>query len=627
MSTTYIKPLPLNPFHLIVLQSLRNYAGLALEAEELLGLLAEETGAESLGTLSSLESTGASGLSSQLARLTATANRTARGAWRGIGGAKGLTVIPPAAALVAASEGAFSGEEGSVIDKFGDTWGSQKSLDTASNIYNRLHSSGEIVGGTYQRPQFRPAPVGSSGTGSIDRIDSTGAHRPNPNTAPTNKDMHSANGNINKMVGGKGQMRHPRKRRAGTTETSREAPKGQRRNKRRQAPPPRPKQHRAVAQRRAALPTEIKLERSVARQYQAFLASPNKLPPRLGDSGNTPTMLIHGYYVTSYAVPTINSILATEMMVFTSPTLFASSTTVNTAAVAPIYVCFSNGTTVAFNDTTNGRAYPLPFSNNTNLSTMVAYTVGIPSRYLGSSVSIDCRCPGTSSKPFMYAGNLPGQETGMINDRVTLAAQLQYKTPTALRSSPFSDEVPGMTCYSTYFPKDANALTFKTNYNTQTDLNDSSVPYVGCSGMVTGTTVNVMVSSWFEVQVSASNQMSMGLKKGPKVSSSDVFDELKSAHTTGEGLINVGQRTVSGRMAPLSQNNPTGATSTTDLLEQKLAELEAKYTNLSLRLDDDEKYISLDQDEPLSQSTIDLARTIKQYSLTGSKTTPKSFTS
>lgn len=401
-------------------------------------------------------------------------------------------------------------------------------------------------------------------------------------------------------------------------------------------------------------------EQRIAKQYATFLRNPVFAPPRLGSSGSTPTQLVHGYFRKSYNMSAPFSLLTNSTCVTAciNPVLFRAFNTL-TEYQAPITICFTNAGNVLPNlGNAVGDTAVVEFTNAASLKNQVLGTTTLIgnaplARFVGGCITLECRCPlTTTAPPYMFGGtlsNFPIDSAANKNvPAINPSQQLSAASPDALRALPNSIDVPGMTVSNYYYPSDANSLLF----NPLTARNSgniiippATIPYVGMVNCPTSAIVTVSVSGWFEVQpftLAAGTSPYIttadygGWKLGPKVSAEDIFDHLPTFRSLSTRILGTGSKTntvgSSAYSALFANASPPPKT-----LEEKFQELEEKYQKLSLRIEDEEeKYVSLSEPSPsntplgknrdLSQSTIDLARSIKLMQSNGSKATPKSTT-
>lgn len=428
-----------------------------------------------------------------------------------------------------------------------------------------------------------------------------------PSTGPSNREMHAINGNsMNKatMPSLKRKKKLPPRPKA----KAKSEPKYKKR----------PVQRTVAKSRSKVLPREISLVRRLAAKYMYFLKNPNTMPPRIGGCSQG-TCLVHGYFINTYSFININGLPTTDYVFALNPKVYA------VANSGPISVYASNGSTIPFSDATNAiNQYPV-FSNQQAIFDMFKYTTS--ARYLGGSVSIDCRCPATDRAAYLYAGLCPRNTGAADPPNSTTAQTLRVMSSADIRAQVYTTELPGRTASSVYIPSSVGCFIFSHTpfLNTESVIN-SPIPFVGMTGCNNNHTVTTIVSMWFEAQMDSRTSSFAGFASGPRVNSEDIFDELKPFPTVSSKIIPTGPRSASSSLDYVQTMMPMVEPQTQeDKLLLKVSELEEKYSKLSLRLDEeDEKFVDI-TDNHLSQSTIDLAKTLRQLSTPGSKTTPKTL--
>lgn len=471
---------------------------------------------------------------------------------------------------------------------------------------------------------------------------------------PTNQEMHAYNGNPPKFG--------PRTK----AQTERTQRKNKRNRKKRFETKNYLKTIRSGAGRfpqnrpKKKLPSAVKAagkiekrEQIIARKYSAFLRNPVFEPPRLGSTGNTPTMLVHGYYrkAFSMAAPTDDVVNATCVSACINPRIFKSLSSV-TSYVAPIVINFTqSGSIVPTISNTTGDVKVETFTNDVALKNQVLghSTEGLASpagRWIGGSITLECRCPmATVAPPFMFGGLLPEYPTeDVLNIKVD--SQLSSFAIDNIRNLQSSVEVPGFSVSSVYIPNTPNALNFNgytAEYASTKRQPVTSIPYVGMTNCPTTATVEITVSSWFEVQqntyyaagTTVSTGDYAGWVIGPRVSSEDVFDNLKRFAPVSTRMIGMGAKSssASSSFAALAAARDRSLRPPEPTLQDEISFLKKQYELLRLKIEDeeDEKFINEDYsshlDRPdtpqykgLSKSTLDLAMSIKKTLTPGSVT-------
>lgn len=340
---------------------------------------------------------------------------------------------------------------------------------------------------------------------------------------------------------------------------------------------------------KAPVPRELKLVRSLASRYTISLKNPAIEPPRLGSSGETPTIMVHGYYVNTFTMGIINSLQATEALAYISPRLFQYSNASNQPT--PLTVTIANSTSGLFNQSGVAALSALGYTNEAAIyaslgmnNTTNDQPVG---RMLSAAVSIDCRCPGTTARPYMWGGLLPQNNTlSAYQDQSDISKQLQSYSSNNIRGFPSTVDVPGMTISARYFPKDATALNFSTvgtATTIQQVLLNGAIPYVGMSGCSAGTTFTVTASVYWEVQCQPNGNARAGYKLGPKASSEEIFNELKRFPSVSTQIQQIGAKVVDGSASTpqaMMMANAPHVEEETKTLAQKVMELEKKLSTL-----------------------------------------------
>lgn len=370
---------------------------------------------------------------------------------------------------------------------------------------------------------------------------------------------------------------------------------------------------------RAKIPRELSLLRRVANQYARFLKSPHSMPPRIGSTGNNPTRFMHGFFIGTYPFVNINSLPSTEFMAYLAPK-FRTSGSVSTS-VAPLTVCFSNSPSINFQDATNSTITKVNYTNSAGFTSAVNNA-----RLSGMSISIDCRCPATDKKPYVYAGLWRNNDYVVAGDLANNANQISNLNSSQVRGSYTSVELTGMTASSVYLPGDTNNFKFSTYIaNSNSDLINVPIPYVGMTGCSNNTTVSIYVTAWYELMSTTDALFTSAedFKVGPKIDANDLFNELPAMNPVSSKIISTGIRTTTGFQSSAMVPMLTTAVESSD---EKLARLENTVKQLTLKIEEDEeKYISCDEPvtpvhNSLSQSTI-----MQLQQIIGSKTTPKSL--
>jgi len=476
--------------------------------------------------------------------------------------------------------------------------------------------------------------------------------KPVPSSGPTNQEMHSYNGNPPKQMTLRQQKKSLRKRtknnakRSQTKAYSRVIRSGA-------APFPlnRPKPSKAI---RNAAKVDSR-EMRIARQYASFLKQPNFKPPRIGSTGSLPTKLLRGYYkvTINMAAPGIglNPVTnCTSLIAYLCPKVFPTAS----ATVAQVPNTFSSPIVIGVAQDQNtqftspaGTATPtnslalVDFANNlalNNESGAISAGVVPPARWLGAAISIECRCPvTTTAPPYLFGGLIPMDQARSTTGYAALDSQLNQFTTNQLRNLPTSVDVPGMEVSSVYLPAASasfnfDSLIFAYGANNPV-MGVSPIPYVGMMGCPTTASVTLHVTSWFEIQQTSNNMnYSAGWSLAPKVSAEDVFDHLPKIKNIQPRIVSIGSKqgnfSISEMLTTLNHPPPPVTT-----VQDEIELLKKRLDHLSLKIDDeeDEKYFdtehtpSLDhQNTPiykgLSQSTLDLALSLKKSLTPGSVT-------
>lgn len=397
-----------------------------------------------------------------------------------------------------------------------------------------------------------------------------------------------------------------------------------------------------------------KIEKRIAKRYAQFLKQPSNPPPRIGSTGNMPTKLVHGYYKSTFSMAApafgVNTVTnATDLLVFICPKLFGVFTDPNDF-YRPIGIGFATGANTAFNSNAGGGAGSNTFGSPDflNYSALInecgtsSSNNGMPmARWLGGSVSLECRCPmSTTAPPYIYGGLLPEDyaDNGATNGtRVKSNKQLNQLTSTEVRNLPSSKEVEGFEISAVYVPDTPNSLQFdgfcassNVTSTTGSGMSVTAIPYVGMSGCPTTATVTITVSSWFEMQQTPNNALyAAGWSLGPKVSSEDVYDNLPRINPVSNRSINYGSKRAGFTLSSFIDNLHKPIPQPDVHLE--LSKLSSQLNKLKLLIEEeeDEKYISTSPpDTPvhhgLTQSTINLALALKDRITPGSVTSKTS---
>jgi hypothetical protein len=474
---------------------------------------------------------------------------------------------------------------------------------------------------------------------------------PDPEMGPTNQEMHATNGNV--YYGPKTEKQHKRAVKKKIRKKEHKKFKKMISKGRAPFPLPRPKVKLPKGVKAAAkIETE---EKRIAARYSRFLKYPALPPPRLGSTGNMPTKLVHGYYKSTFsmAAPSfgVNTITnATEFVGFLCPKIVGTFANPS-AYFSPIGLGFSNSSSVAFFSNAgaggNSNTFGCPnFLNSTALWNEVGtnadtITPNPMARWLGAAISVECRCPmSTTAPPYLFGGLLPADYSANIGPvSVSTSNQLNQLTTTQIRALPSTQEVQGYEISAVYIPDTPNALQFDpytANGNTSgtlsTGMISSAIPYIGMSGCPTTATITVYVTSWFEIQQTPNNaNYASGWRIGPKVSSEDVYDNLKRISPVSNRIVNIGAKQASFSLSSflMSCRKPPEEIP----LSVKLANLcdEVKQLKLQIEDEEEEKYVTTSPpDTPkhnLSQSTINLALALKDRLNPGSVTSKTSKTS
>lgn len=481
-------------------------------------------------------------------------------------------------------------------------------------------------------------------------------------TGPSNKEMHAYNGNPPKM-GPRTKAQHERiaRRRLRNAKKRAETKAYLKVIKAGAAPFParRPNRKKLPKGVKAAAKLESE-EKRIANKYMRFLKNPVFAPPRLGSTGNMPTNLVHGYLRRTYDMSApFNSVTnATCFVACVNPVMFrqfVSSTNQN--FVGPIEVGVGTGVTSI---PTTGNATAdfdvLDFNNATALKRSVIGDTSTDkpnpmARLLGASITLECRCPmSTTAPPFLYAGLLDRypmeQGSTQTVSNITKIINMKFDS---MRNLPESLDEPGFQISSVYQPNSPNDLLFNQfttrNSSASASAPPASIPYVALNNCPTNASVTITVSCWYEVHpnnmvdsggLSVSTSQYGGWRTGPKVSSEDVFDNLKRFRSVSRRAIGMGAKAVSGVDAYAAilaaDHGQTPQQQTIDLIKE-IQQLKQEYALLKVKIEEeeDEKYFdceatpTLDKQEAepfrgLSKSTIDLAMSIKKSLTPGSVT-------
>lgn len=473
---------------------------------------------------------------------------------------------------------------------------------------------------------------------------------------PSNQEMHAYNGNPPKM-GPRTKAQHAKterkkirnaKKRAETKAYLRVIKSGS-------APFPqnRPKKKRNKGVREAGKIDSA--EKRLALKYASFMKNPVFTPPRLGSTGNIPTNLIHGYFRTSYNMAAANNLVnATTVIAYISPVMFKQFVTVD-SFVSPVTVGFTT-TNTAFPSAggATGDYVMHPFTNDEAMKRQVngsnnANWPNALARLVGGAITVECRCPmTTTAPPFLYGGLLT--QFPATNDdlnTVALNKQLIHFSPNQIRSLPTTADVPGFSVSSVYQPDNAKNLEFNNivaRYCSSSNtvgpkMQAAPIPYVGMVNCPTSAVITITASCWFEYQqISFSDAGALyntaeysGWNKGPKLSTEDIFDHLPKIRSVSTRIIGMGAK-ASSATNPLSAFVERPPTKEINLLDE-IKFLREQYEKLRLQIDEeeDEKYFDIEatpsldkQDTPiykgLSKSTIDLAMSLKKTLTPGSVT-------
>lgn len=464
----------------------------------------------------------------------------------------------------------------------------------------------------------------------------------NPPTGPTNKDMHSMNGNINY-----GPFTQKKTARLARRKIRRKIKRKLKNNNfnyrpaiRKSAPPKIKGEKSAVA--------KYDREKKLALRYAKFLKNPALPPPRLGSSGSLPTKLLHGFYelTVNMANPNFGNNAAltncTDLLVFLTPIMTSCSTNTVSNFSTPICINVANGPTITLNGSTNNTWAGVNYANNTALlgeAGNTASSLGVPqARFLGGHVSIKCRCPvSTTAAPYLFGGLLPSvRGNGTNSTAADPTKQLNSYSTSQVRSLLCSQEIEAMQGSAVYLPSSSTVLDFNNfvcNYTSTNSIPMAPVPYIGMTGCPTTATVTIYVSSYFEIQQTPDNCNYGGWNKGPKLSTEDIFDNLPNINPVKLIALNLGSKVVGGssgtavmaQMKAMLDPTPPTIEQKFDNLKVEMARLSSMYKELTIQLEDeeDEKYISspIQNYQSLSKSTIDLALSLKE------KLTPGSVTS
>lgn len=518
---------------------------------------------------------------------------------------------------------------GNIKHEFGDTW-----KDTAERV---IHSEDDIK--HHSKNKF-----GDEWLANAEKI----IHMDGPKRAPSNKEMHTINGNIY------GPMNVGVKEKTHKNQLRRLARKI---NKQRSNVKVNKKKGRVIVNnkiaiakrgRRSNVPRkdikQLKAEDRLAAKYTAFLKNPVFRPPPLGSTGQTPVKLLHGFKEITISMGTLGGLACTEFIAFLSPKLFGLFTSVSNYTVPITYGGAVNGTVNFQNVASNSAMVTSDFENLTSLKNEAGNTNStspVPMvRFVGGHVSLRCRCPmSTTAPPYLFGGLLPSQVTAASNPQIVdTSSQLTALTSTAIRALPSTVEIDGFDVSSVYIPGSAKSLDFSNfvaQYNA-TNMDSTAVPYIGMSGCPTTATVTLVVSAWFEIQQNVVNQNYSGWQLGPKVSTEDIYDRIKRFKTVNPVLLQEGGKTNSGSrgaaftIAEFIKPTVYDPQKELDDLRNQLTHMNERFKKLTVETnsnsEDDEKFSHVSTPESpqyrsLSRSTIDLALHLKD------KLTPGSVTS
>lgn len=344
------------------------------------------------------------------------------------------------------------------------------------------------------------------------------------------------------------------------------------------------------------VPREIKEVRSLAARYLTCLKNPALTPPRVGSTGETPTIIVHGFYIATVVIGTVSATQASDFLAYLSPRMFYGASGSNSNN--PITYSMSNTPTAAFNAAGSAQLTTAPFLNQQAMLDglgLLDNAITVPNaRMLSGAISLDCRCPGTGTRPYMWAGLLPNQNTiSATNPLADPTLQLQAYSSTSIRGFPCTVELPGMTGSARYFPKDAEALEFSpalcATTSSSSTLINSSIPFVGMSGCVAGSTVTITASAFFEVQTRNNTDQRPGFKFGPKCSSNDVYNELKRFPPASNAVQQIGAKVSSGpstgsHMVMFTPPLPATRTAPLPTVQDKLDKLETLFQRFQLEM-------------------------------------------
>lgn len=449
-----------------------------------------------------------------------------------------------------------------------------------------------------------------------------------PSAGPTNQQMHAMNGNNKKKLK---MGPHPRPK-----ATVRKSPP-----KKKSVP---------------KVPKVISKEKRLAQKYATFLKSPSYTPPRLGSSGSNPTNIIHGYFRQSFnmSAPIFAVTNATTCIAVLNPVLFNQFIT-STNYICPFTVSFTqDGTIKPTIAGVTGNFFIGAYSNDAALKTQVIGTGTIDTscplgRFLGGSITIECRCPmATTAPPFMFGGSLPAYPASTsATNTINTSSQLTNYTANSIRNLPNTVDLPGFQASAVYVPNNNNALQFNSTACAYVSTNPnqivSAIPYVGFVNCPTSAVVTITVSSWFEVQQNVATIAGGvvvdtadygGWALGPKLSTEDIFDNLPNIRPVSTKVLSMGAKASSagaGSIAALMAMNEAETHPPPPTLQQQLDILKAQISHLTVKVndDEDEKYYEFEHTpqldkspnyKNLSKSTLDLAMSIKKTLTPGSAT-------
>lgn len=470
--------------------------------------------------------------------------------------------------------------------------------------------------------------------------------------APTNKEMHAYNGNP--RYGPRTKAQHQRKERKKVRNVKKRAETKAYLKVIKSGIGKFPQNRPKGKALKGAAKLESK-EQKLAAKYSSFLKTPTYTPPRLGSSGNNPTNLIHGYYRGTFNMsePFDAVTNATCLLASINPVMFTQFVDA-TLFSCPIIICATTTPDIVptISNITGGFKVQ-SYLNETSMKTAVigSTTSSTPnplSRFLGASITLECRCPmTTTAPPFAFGGTLAEYPSKATNpETIDINSMLHNFKIGAVRNLPESLDIPGFNVSSVYVPNTANSLLFNTltarNSGTAPLTPVAAVPYVGLTNCPTSAVVTISVSAWFEYQenitTNAGNSVTTadfgGWNVGPKVSTEDIFDHLKRIKPTSNRVIGLGAKSnlATGFTSLLQARAAEQQPPTLDLALE-ISKLKKQYEKLRIQIDEeeDEKYFdtevtpTLDKQQTpnysgLSKSTIDLAMSLKKSLTPGSVT-------